>query len=73
MGYTCLRDMGEDGACRFLFQDSGEAGKPRKAFLMSKCLLMLMHFHIVVPNYPHFIDVLNVRSNATMNNIILWK
>ena len=29
----------------FLLQDSGEAGKPRKAFLMSKCLLLLMHLH----------------------------
>ena len=52
----------------FLLQDSGEAGKPQKAFFMSKCL-MLMHLHIVVPKYPHFIDVLNVRNNATMNKM----
>ena len=43
-------------------------GKHQKAFLMSKCL-MLMHLHMVVPKYPHFIDVLNVRNNATVNNV----
>ena len=53
----CLREMGEDGACLDVSASgSGEAGKPQKAFLMSKCLI-LMHLHIVVPKYPHFIDV----------------
>ena len=29
--------------------------------------LMLMHLHIVVPKHPH---VLNVRNNASINNVM---
>ena len=29
-----------------------------------------MHLHIMVPKYPHFIDVLNVRNNGSMNNVL---
>ena len=52
----------------FLFQDSGEINI-RRHFMMSKCL-MLMRFHIVVPKYPHFIDILNVRNDESMNNVL---
>ena len=37
---------------------------------MSKCLMLLMHLHIMVSKYPHFIDVLNVRNNGSMNNVL---
>ena len=41
-------------------------GKYQKAFLMSKCLMLLMHLCITVPKYPHFIDILNMRNNGSM-------
>ena len=38
--------------------------------MMSKCLQCLMHLHMVVPKYPHFIDILNMRNNGSMNNVL---